>query len=94
MLILKAASLGPLHGYGILLRIQQISKIASKFSRARPIPLSTGFRGDRLDCLAEFGECVVGSMLDVGAGEPGWIASASAVPSRSAVVYLTLWSYC
>jgi PadR family transcriptional regulator, regulatory protein PadR len=25
MLILKAASLGPLHGYGILLRIQQIS---------------------------------------------------------------------
>lgn len=26
MLILKAASLGPLHGYGILLRIQQISK--------------------------------------------------------------------
>ena len=26
LLILKAASLGPLHGYGILLRIQQISK--------------------------------------------------------------------
>jgi PadR family transcriptional regulator PadR len=26
MLILKAASLGPIHGYGILLRIQQISK--------------------------------------------------------------------
>jgi PadR family transcriptional regulator, regulatory protein PadR len=26
MLILKAASLGPLHGYGILLRIQQISQ--------------------------------------------------------------------
>ena len=26
MLILKAASLGPLHGYGILLRIEQISK--------------------------------------------------------------------
>jgi PadR family transcriptional regulator, regulatory protein PadR len=25
MLILKAASLGPLHGYGVLLRIQQIS---------------------------------------------------------------------
>jgi PadR family transcriptional regulator PadR len=28
MLILKAVSLGPLHGYGILLRIQQISKDA------------------------------------------------------------------
>lgn len=26
MMILKAVSLGPLHGYGILLRIQQISK--------------------------------------------------------------------
>lgn len=26
MLILKGVSLGPLHGYGILLRIQQISK--------------------------------------------------------------------
>jgi len=26
MLILKAASLGPLHGYGILLRIQQFSR--------------------------------------------------------------------
>jgi PadR family transcriptional regulator, regulatory protein PadR len=25
LLILKAVSLGPLHGYGILLRIQQIS---------------------------------------------------------------------
>lgn len=26
LLVLKAASLGPIHGYGILLRIQQISK--------------------------------------------------------------------
>lgn len=26
LLILKAASLGPLHGYGVLLRIQQISR--------------------------------------------------------------------
>ena len=26
MLVLKAVSLGPLHGYGVLLRIQQISK--------------------------------------------------------------------
>jgi transcriptional regulator len=28
MLILKAVSLGPLHGYGILLRIQQVSREA------------------------------------------------------------------
>ena len=26
MLILKAVSLGPLHGYGVLLRIQQLSR--------------------------------------------------------------------
>ena len=26
LLILKAVSLGPLHGYGVLLRIQQISQ--------------------------------------------------------------------
>lgn len=26
MMILKAVSLGPLHGYGVLLRIQQIAK--------------------------------------------------------------------
>jgi PadR family transcriptional regulator PadR len=26
LLILKAVSLGPLHGYGVLLRIQQISR--------------------------------------------------------------------
>ena len=26
MLVLKAVSLGPLHGYGVLLRIQQISQ--------------------------------------------------------------------
>jgi PadR family transcriptional regulator PadR len=30
LLILKAVSLGPLHGYGVLLRIQQISKDALK----------------------------------------------------------------
>ena len=36
MLILKAVSLGPLHGYGVLLRIQQISK--DRFSKVRCIP--------------------------------------------------------
>jgi hypothetical protein len=39
MLILKAISLGPLHGYGILLRIQQISKDRlERFSRVLSIP--------------------------------------------------------
>jgi len=34
LLILKAVSLGPLHGYGILLRIQQISKDRLKIQHA------------------------------------------------------------
>ena len=34
MLILKAVSLGPLHGYGVLLRIQQIRADAWRSSRA------------------------------------------------------------
>ena len=38
LLILKAVSLGPLHGYGVLLRIQQISRNACRFNRARSTP--------------------------------------------------------
>ena len=40
LLVLKAVSLGPLHGYGVLLRIQQISGDACRFSRARSTPRS------------------------------------------------------
>ncbi len=36
MLILKAVSLGPVHGYGILLRIQQIS-------HGERLPCSAGY---------------------------------------------------
>ena len=46
MLILKAVSLGPLHGYGILLRIQQISKDRLEIPQGSLYPalyrLSTG----------------------------------------------------
>ena len=38
MLILKAVSLGPLHGYGILLRIQQISKEALQIPQVSLYP--------------------------------------------------------
>ncbi len=38
MLILKALSLGPLHGYGTLLRIQQISKSALQISQGSLYP--------------------------------------------------------
>ncbi len=41
MLILKAVSLGPLHGYGVLLRIQQISAISSPSNRVRSTPRSS-----------------------------------------------------
>ena len=38
MLILKAISLGPLHGYGILLRIQQVSKDALQIPQGSLYP--------------------------------------------------------
>jgi PadR family transcriptional regulator, regulatory protein PadR len=38
MLILKAVSLGPLHGYGVLLRIQQISKDRLEIQRGSLYP--------------------------------------------------------
>jgi PadR family transcriptional regulator PadR len=38
MLILKAVSLGPLHGYGVLLRIQQISREALQIEQGSLYP--------------------------------------------------------
>ena len=38
MLILKAVSLGPLHGYGVLLRIQQISREALQITQGSLYP--------------------------------------------------------
>ena len=38
MLILKAVSLGPLHGYGILLRIQQVSREALQIPQGSLYP--------------------------------------------------------
>jgi PadR family transcriptional regulator len=38
MLILKAVSLGPLHGYGVLLRIQQISNNALQIPQGSLYP--------------------------------------------------------
>ena len=38
MLILKAVSLGPLHGYGILVRIQQVSKDALQIPQGSLYP--------------------------------------------------------
>lgn len=38
MLILKAVSLGPLHGYGVLVRIQQISKDALQIQQGSLYP--------------------------------------------------------
>jgi transcriptional regulator len=38
LLILKAVSLGPLHGYGVLLRIQQISKDALRIQQGSLYP--------------------------------------------------------
>ena len=42
MLVLKAVSLGPQHGYGVLLRIQQLAK-GSLSNRARSIRRCIGW---------------------------------------------------
>ena len=55
MLILKAVSLGPLHGYGILLRIQQISKDRLQISAGLSVPRSLPSRRSRMD-QHEWGE--------------------------------------
>ena len=44
LLVLKAASLGPLHGYGVLLRIQQISGGANR-ARSTPRCIAWNTRG-------------------------------------------------
>lgn len=50
LLILKAISLGPLHGYGILLRIQQISREALTIEQGALYPAL--YRLERQDLLA------------------------------------------
>lgn len=55
MLILKAVSLGPLHGYGVLLRIQQISKGALEVQQGSLYPAL--YRLEHQDWIAgEWGE--------------------------------------
>src|SRR5437667_6178774 len=55
MLILKAVSLGPLHGYGILLRIQQISQDALQIPQGSLYPAL--YRLERGGAIAaEWGE--------------------------------------
>ncbi len=43
LLILKAVSLAPEHGYGVLLRIEQIRAARCSSSRVRSIPPSRGW---------------------------------------------------
>ena len=55
MLILKAVSLGPLHGYGILLRIQQISNDALQIPQGSIYPAL--YRLENSGCIdSEWGE--------------------------------------
>ena len=48
MLILKTVSLAPLHGYGILLRIQQISGSRLEIQQGSPYPAL--YRAPGPDC--------------------------------------------
>src|SRR3979411_2452789 len=55
MLILKAVSLGPLHGYGVLLRIQQISRNRLEIQQGSLYPAL--YRLERQDLIQrEWGE--------------------------------------
>ena len=49
ILILKSVSLGPLHGYGVLLRIQQISKDCLEIQQGSPLSGPISPRTPRLD---------------------------------------------
>src|SRR5712692_6486167 len=55
MLILKAVSLGPLHGYGVLLRIEQISKHALNIQQGSLYPALYRLERQRL-IAGEWGE--------------------------------------
>ncbi len=46
LLILKAVSLGPLHGYGVLLRIGQISGRALLIQQAVPLSAAGAFEDE------------------------------------------------
>ena len=55
LLILKAVSLGPLHGYGILVRLQQISNDALQIPQGSIYPAL--YRLEHSGCIeAEWGE--------------------------------------
>lgn len=49
MMILKAVSLGPLHGYGVLLRIQQISKDRLEIQQGSLYPSAVSAGASGLD---------------------------------------------
>jgi PadR family transcriptional regulator, regulatory protein PadR len=55
LLILKAVSLGPFHGYGILLRIQQISKKRLEIQQGSLYPALYRLEGQGL-IASEWGE--------------------------------------
>ena len=71
MLILKAVSLGPLHGYGILLRIQQISKEALQIPQGSLYPAL--YRLERGGFItSEWGESEKQSPLEILRADSGW----------------------
>jgi PadR family transcriptional regulator, regulatory protein PadR len=55
LLILKVVSLGPLHGYGVLLRIQQVSKDALRIQQGSLYPALYRLEAQGL-IAAEWGE--------------------------------------
>ena len=70
ILILKSVSLGPLHGYGVLLRIQQISKDCLEIQQGSPLSGPISPRTPRLDHerMGGVGEQAQGKVLPAHGG--------------------------
>ena len=91
MLILKAVSLQPLHGYGVLLRIQQISKHAFKIPQGSLYPalyrlehqglLSTAWGESDNHRRAKYYTLTVAGRKRLRDDEAAWNRTASAIAS-------------
>ena len=94
LLILKAVSLGPLHGYGVLLRIGQISGQALLIEQGALYPalfrlvrqglLKANWGVSENNRRAKFYELTAGGQKRLGEEEDGWNRLAAAMTSALA----------
>lgn len=78
LLILKAVSLGPLHGYGVLVRIQQLSREAFEIPQGSLYP---ALYQKNFHSLV-FAGCSIMPILGCHNGNPGCYVSTAGTPER------------